>query len=168
MKKATIILCLSLIGATMITSCKKEGCTDSTATNYDKKAKKDNGTCEYPVPVVADGFRWKENGGTENVADSAFWTTWASGTGIRAYKGGMANFFEINWTPQNNTSVGAKSLAAGDITFLTGGSSYSNSATATVNVTIFSNDKMTGNFTTTVSGSSSKTIDATFGNLPKK
>ncbi len=30
-------------------SCKKEGCTDETATNYDSKAKKDDGSCEYTV-----------------------------------------------------------------------------------------------------------------------
>ena len=35
--------CLILVG------CKKEGCTNSAATNYDKKAKEDNNTCEYDV-----------------------------------------------------------------------------------------------------------------------
>ena len=28
-------------------SCKKKGCTDETATNYNQEAKKDDGTCEY-------------------------------------------------------------------------------------------------------------------------
>lgn len=45
MKK--IFLMLFVAGVTF-TSCKKEGCTDATATNYDSKAKKDNGTCAYP------------------------------------------------------------------------------------------------------------------------
>lgn len=30
-----------------LTSCKKEGCTDSTAINYDADAKKDDGSCNY-------------------------------------------------------------------------------------------------------------------------
>ena len=30
-------------------SCKKEGCTDDTALNYDAKAKKDNNSCEYAI-----------------------------------------------------------------------------------------------------------------------
>ena len=35
-------------------SCKKKGCTDETATNYNAEAKKDDGTCEYADPVVDD------------------------------------------------------------------------------------------------------------------
>jgi hypothetical protein len=38
------------VGATA-TSCKKKGCTDSTATNYDADAKKDDGSCTFPDPT---------------------------------------------------------------------------------------------------------------------
>ncbi|TNE52999.1 MAG: DUF4856 domain-containing protein [Bacteroidetes bacterium] len=44
MKTQYIIL---LAGALTMVSCKREGCTDPTATNYDKKAKKDDGNCQY-------------------------------------------------------------------------------------------------------------------------
>ena len=33
--------------AVAVSSCKKEGCTDENALNYNDKAKKDNGTCVY-------------------------------------------------------------------------------------------------------------------------
>jgi hypothetical protein len=46
MKKLAIFFLAFTLGAG-ITSCKKKGCTDSTATNYNSKAKKDNGSCLY-------------------------------------------------------------------------------------------------------------------------
>lgn len=44
MKK--VLLSLSLV-LPLAMSCKKEGCTDSTAMNYSVEAKKDDGTCKY-------------------------------------------------------------------------------------------------------------------------
>lgn len=41
-----LILVLLLSGISL-QSCKKEGCTDETAKNYDSKAKTDDGSCEY-------------------------------------------------------------------------------------------------------------------------
>ncbi|UTW61941.1 spondin domain-containing protein [bacterium SCSIO 12741] len=38
--------------ALALTSCKKEGCTDSAATNYDADAKKDDGSCMYSTPAA--------------------------------------------------------------------------------------------------------------------
>lgn len=45
-KKLLIILGLAL----SIISCKKEGCTDENATNYNAEADVDDGTCIYPEP----------------------------------------------------------------------------------------------------------------------
>lgn len=36
--------------AVLATSCSKKGCTDPSALNYDAKAKKDDGSCEYKKP----------------------------------------------------------------------------------------------------------------------
>ena len=52
MKKLNLILTaltIGLISITTLTSCKKEGCTDGNAGNYDSEAKKDDGTCTYPT-----------------------------------------------------------------------------------------------------------------------
>jgi hypothetical protein len=38
-----------------LTSCKKDGCTDSTALNFDSKAKKNNGTCIYGPTLTIFG-----------------------------------------------------------------------------------------------------------------
>lgn len=46
---------LALAASTLfLSSCKKEGCTDPTATNYSDKAKKDDGSCAY-TPVATTG-----------------------------------------------------------------------------------------------------------------
>lgn len=36
----------------LTSSCKKEGCTDDLATNFDTKAKKDDGSCEFEGKVM--------------------------------------------------------------------------------------------------------------------
>lgn len=50
MKK--LILFTSVVYFTLaLNSCKKEGCTDPTAINYNMAATKDDGSCEYPSPT---------------------------------------------------------------------------------------------------------------------
>ncbi len=42
-------ICLLLTAIILISSCKKEGCTDELALNYDSGAEINNGTCEYYI-----------------------------------------------------------------------------------------------------------------------
>lgn len=52
MKKSFLpIFLMSALGFTSLTGCKKEGCTNGIATNYDSKAKKDDGSCVYDASV---------------------------------------------------------------------------------------------------------------------
>ncbi len=44
------ILCIGITST--FTSCKKEGCIDVNADNYDEKAKKDDGSCTYPLIIL--------------------------------------------------------------------------------------------------------------------
>ena len=53
MKKTLFLLAIaSMVVAT--TSCKKKGCTDQTALNYNEKAKKDDGSCTYAEDGVVE------------------------------------------------------------------------------------------------------------------
>lgn len=49
MKIGTLLLGAALVMTAV--SCKKEGCTDANATNYNEKAKKDDGSCKYNTPT---------------------------------------------------------------------------------------------------------------------
>jgi hypothetical protein len=61
---------MSLGFALSISSCKKEGCTDETATNYDEKAKEDDGSCKYASTqdgeVTKTGFITSDETWTSN------------------------------------------------------------------------------------------------------
>ena len=84
--------------------------------------------------------------------------------------GKMQNFFEINWASANNTSLGAKALNPnnGDFTFLKSTDSYDISSNQSLNITAFTNNKLSGNFTFAVKGGSITSIEATFTELTKK
>jgi len=67
MKKQTLMIAaVAGLFAVTAVSCKKEGCTDETATNYNEEAKKDDGSCTY------------EDGGDQmissNITSNTTWT----------------------------------------------------------------------------------------------
>ncbi|MFN5416414.1 MAG: DUF4856 domain-containing protein [Flavobacteriia bacterium] len=67
MKNIYVILALSLT----FTSCKKEGCTDETASNFNKNAKKDDGSCVYdPAYVVPTTYSFADANGVSTVSYS--------------------------------------------------------------------------------------------------
>lgn len=49
MKKLLLLL---LCSSFAFISCKKKGCTNANATNYDSEAKKDDGSCVFPTPAT--------------------------------------------------------------------------------------------------------------------
>lgn len=69
MKIGTLLLGAAI--ALTAVSCKKEGCTDATATNYNEKAKKDDGSCVYEMPNDGSSTQISSNITTN--------TTWETG-----------------------------------------------------------------------------------------
>jgi hypothetical protein len=136
-----------------------------------KKEKEPTPTPVVNTPAAVSGsFTWTEDNGAIITADSAFWTTWSSGTGIRAYKAGMDNFFEMNWSGQDNISVAAKTMSAtnGGFTFLKGTASYNISQDQSINIAAFNNNLLSGNFDLTLTGGTITKVTGTFTELVKR
>lgn len=55
-----------------LVSCKKEGCTDNTATNYNSKAKKDDGSCTYAPKASKEETMASDLNGTWNVTSHTY------------------------------------------------------------------------------------------------
>lgn len=73
MKTTKLKIGMLLVGSVVLlgtSSCKKEGCTDSTATNYSKKAKKDDGSCVYEPKAEENVINV-----TGNITSNTAWET---------------------------------------------------------------------------------------------
>lgn len=60
-RTAILLLSVTIISGTAFTSCKKKGCTDASALNYDPDAKEDDGTCNYPKRIFATDNTYNGN-----------------------------------------------------------------------------------------------------------
>lgn len=62
-----------LAGAVVLTSCKKQGCTDPSAINYDPNAKKDDGSCvieSEPTYTIPSTYNFSDGNGNSTVSYS--------------------------------------------------------------------------------------------------
>jgi len=67
----TNVLALMAIALITFSACKKEGCTDETATNYNDKAKKDDGSCLYdeePAYNIPSTYSFTDGAGNSTVS----------------------------------------------------------------------------------------------------
>jgi hypothetical protein len=67
MKKMKNLLIFGMMLATLSVACKKKGCMDVEAVNYDSNAEKQNSTCKYKMAIHRDMFL-----GSCNVIDSSY------------------------------------------------------------------------------------------------
>ncbi len=112
-------------------------------------------------------FKYKINGGAEVRADSAWWQTGSSSTGITVFTGALQSF-EITWAVAYDTSfTGAKQLQAGGILYFLSTPPSTNSTGQILNVTNFDNRFMTGNMQATTVGAATQ-IEASFNKLSRK
>ncbi len=68
MKTKQILGMAALLGVSL-SSCKKEGCTDPKANNYNEEARKDDGSCTYdPVMTVPSTYVFTDDAGNNTVS----------------------------------------------------------------------------------------------------
>lgn len=142
MKKAKILLFgFILLSATTFMGCKKEGCTDSNADNYNEEAKKDDGTCTYPTINV---FSTNTSGDVKGAGGTAS-KTWTytnnnSTAGWDMSIDATSGSFQLVLKDANGTTVLDKTLTAGSGSQDASGTSSSGTAgtwTATITLTNF-------------------------------
>lgn len=110
-----VLFLLVLVPALLFTAgCKRKGCTDSTATNYDEDAKKDDGSCEYSTATLHAAF---------SAFDNDNCTIYADGSEIVIEANGHTNHTSPYWSETHALYVAptvAQNIAPGAIDDWTG------------------------------------------------
>lgn len=117
MKKYSIYLATFTFAALATLSCKKEGCTDSSATNYNADAKKDDGTCVYATDTAT------------NKAPQP-------GTYTPSYNGTFATLVGIKTISTTSTPIGSVDTEIGTAVAVfsdNGGTSFLDAGTVSIN-----------------------------------
>ena len=122
-----VLVILTVASLAVFPSCKKKGCTDATATNFDSEAEKDDGSCEY-APVV-----------TYSTPDTYVFTD-ADGNNTVSYGGQTARMDMLSemtsYLKTANTSGGSNQLDAATLLAM-----YDNSYTGWSDANLVGNGK---------------------------
>jgi len=114
MKITKIFLFSLVLGAFAISSCQKQGCTDTSATNYDSSAAQDDGTCTYipTITVIGDDTVTVAVGDTYNDAGAS--ATNQDGTAVvvttdaSSVNTGMVGTYTVTYTAINAYGTATK------------------------------------------------------------
>jgi hypothetical protein len=141
--KKTFLTLVALSCITLLWSCKKED--DANPSNNN---------------TGGATFNWTDNTGATVNADSAFYVEQYHT--IKAYKGGIAQFIEINLTAG---AAGTYTVGSGNaISYLNGNTLYT-ASTGSVVISSNTAGKMAGSFTSTGTGGSITALSGAFANM---
>lgn len=150
-KNLVLFISICTLNALFFSACKKDDTSPDTTT---------------PTPPASTGgFTYTPAGGSQVIADSAHY--YSSFTTIFAFKNGTSNSFEINLS---SLAVGAYTLSSATgnaLTFVTSSTTYT-AHTGNVFITTNNGSKLSGTFTSTLSGGSITSVSGQFKDLPGK
>lgn len=112
------------------------------------------------TPNGTSSFVWVDNTGTSITADSAYFENQYKT--IKAYKGGVAKFLEINLRSDTVGTYTVGSINA--VSYLNGSALYI-AATGSIAITSNANSKMSGSFVSVGTGANLTSINGTFTNI---
>jgi hypothetical protein len=132
MKIVKLSLLIALAGTVSLTSCKKKGCMDADASNYNESAKKDDGSCLF-VPVITIVGA--------NPASTSVGSTYVDGGATAFVKNSGAVEVSSDLSQVNTSSAGSFT-----VTYTASNANGTTTATRLVNVVLGQSTYM-GNYT---------------------
>lgn len=166
-------------------SCKKKGCTDATATNFNSKAKKDDGSCLY-IPMItiigaADttvsvGSTYSDLGATAVNKDGSSVDVITTGQVVTTTTG--VNYVNYSATNANGTSTAKRTVnvvigqdnwtVAWDVTSNCGATSFPLAGAPTISAGATANDLVIDGMFTLVGGTATATVNGATINIPQQ
>jgi len=134
--KTILIYSLGIIAALSLNSCQRKGCTDYSACNFDSKATRDDGTCNYGCGGNNGGGN--NGGGNNSVGQITFWNNDSWIGNISVSFGGTTKVINANVNPSNCNTSGCANFTIAPGTYpytasATTGEYWSGSHTVTSN-----------------------------------
>ena len=111
-KKLTLLTLIFAAGILSLTSCKKEGCIDVNADNYDTEAKKDDGSCTYPTINMGNNNSGDISGNGGSASSSKTFTQNSATLGWDMSINASAGSFNLTVTDADGTAVINQTLTA--------------------------------------------------------
>lgn len=118
MKSLTILLSASvLLLAFTFTSCKKKGCTDELAINYNSGFKKDDGSCSYSSTVLEGRYSYTWNDTLVDTADVfSFERSYMGVFSVNGFDHDVTEFrFHIDWAQRTMKEPDSLLLPGGTV-----------------------------------------------------
>jgi hypothetical protein len=185
MKKIVLFLAIGSFGVTTLSSCKKKGCMDASATNYNSKAKKDDGSCLYKPTIqiigaadttISVGTTYTDPGATATNKDGSSVTVTTDNQVVTTTTG--VNYVNYSATNANGTTTAKRTVnvvigqdnwtVAWDVTSSCGATSFPLAGAPTITAGATINDLVIDGMFTLVGGTANATVNGTQITIPEQ